>query len=700
MTSSSIVRVATDVGGTFTDLVYFRTDGATGLQQVITEKTDTTSPNFDQGVINVIAKAKVAIETVDFIAHGTTVVINALTERKGAKVGLITTTGFRDSIEIARGNRPDFFNLAYRKPAPFVPRYLRREIPGRMTYLAEEREPLDLAELPAILEDFRRNGVEAIAICLLHAYANPAHERRLAEAVRGLWSSIPIVASHQITREWREYERSNTTVLSAYVQPIAERYLSGLERGLKSRGFTGQLYVMQSNCGVDSIEHTSAVPIAMVESGPASGFWGAAELGRLIGTPNVLALDIGGTTAKCSLIEGGHVRIMTDYWIERSPTSAGYPIMVPVVDLVEIGNGGGSIAWIDEFEKLHVGPQSAGASPGPAAYGRGGTRATTTDANVALGRINPEFFCGGSIPADLAAIERALDEIAVPLGLTRLEASRGIVRIANSNMVNALKLVSMNRGHDPREFTLVAFGGGGPLHAVALAAELNMSRVIVPRAADVFSAWGMLMSELRRDYFATRLVPFASTHAPVVNQLLSEVIETAIAQFAAEQIDVAQVRFQRFAKLRYENQEHHVEVSLPDGPVDAAAIAEVTAAFHAVYEREYTYRLDAAVEFVGSHLVARADVGKLEPVKLARSGRSVDSARKGRRHVDYALEGTHVADIYDGDLLEPGMDFAGPAVIEMRGTTVLVHPDNRVHLDDYGNIHIHLAPIAAAEAPV
>lgn len=696
MTSPSIVRVATDVGGTFTDLVYFRTDGVSGAQQVITAKADTTPPNFERGVLDVIAKAGVDIATVDFIAHGTTVVINALTERKGAKVALITSTGFRDSLEIARGNRPDFFNLGYRKPAPFVPRYLRREVPGRITYLAQEREPLDLTGLPGILADFRAEGVEAVAICLLHGYANPDHEERLIAAVHELWPEIPAVASHQITREWREYERTNTTVLSAYVQPIAERYLTGLKRGLESRGFRGQLYVMQSNCGVDSVEHTSAVPIAMVESGPASGFWGAAELGRLIGVPNVLALDIGGTTAKCSLIEGGQVKIMTDYWIERSKTSAGYPIMVPVVDLVEIGNGGGSIAWIDEFEKLHVGPQSAGASPGPAAYGRGGTRATTTDANVALGRINPDFFCGGSIAADLPAIDVALDEIAGPLGITRLEAARGIVRIANSNMVNALKLVSMNRGHDPRDFTLVAFGGGGPMHAVALAAELNMSRVIVPRAADVFSAWGMLMSELRRDYFATRLVTFTSEGAEVINRLLAEIQATVTAQFADEQVAASRVRFQRFAKLRYENQEHHVEVVLPEGVLDASAIDRVTAAFHAAYEREYTYRLDAAVEFVGTHLVARADVGKLEPVKLEGTGRAVDETRKGLRQVDYALEGTHPADIYDGDQLEPGMQFDGPAVIEMRGTTVLVHPGNRVLMDDYGNIHIRLTPGGAA----
>ena len=280
-----------------------------------------------------------------------------------------------------------------------------------------------------------------------------------------------MVASHQITREWREYERTNTTVLSAYVQPIAESYLESLERGLAGRGDRGQLYIMQSNCGVDSLAATKAIPITMVESGPASGFWGAAELGRIIGEPNVLALDIGGTTAKCSLIEGGHVRIMTDYWIERSRLSSGYPVMVPVVDVVEIGNGGGSIAWVDDFGKLHVGPHSAGALPGPAAYGRGGVEATTTDANIALGRINKDYFFGGEIKADIDAVEGALGRIAEKLGVSAIEAARGIVRIANNNMINALKLVSINRGYDPRDFTLVAFGGGGAMHAAALGAR-------------------------------------------------------------------------------------------------------------------------------------------------------------------------------------------------------------------------------------
>jgi N-methylhydantoinase A len=417
-------------------------------------------------------------------------------------------------------------------------------------------------------------------------------------------------------------------------------------------------------------------------------------LGRLIGVPNVLALDIGGTTAKCSLIENGQVKIMTDYWIERSQLSAGYPIMVPVVDLVEIGNGGGSIAWIDDFDKLHVGPRSAGASPGPASYGRGGTQATTTDANLALGRINADFFCGGSIKADLQAVERALDAVAKPLKMSRSEAARGIVRIANSNMVNALKLVSMNRGHDPRDFALVAFGGGGPMHAVALATELSISQVIVPRAADVFSAWGMLMSELRRDYFATRLLPFSAAEGRVIDHLSEQMTGAVVEQFRAEEIDPERVRFQRFGKFRYENQEHHVEVELPDGPIDARVIEQITGVFHAAYEKEYTYRLDAAVEFVGLHLIARADIGKLEPAQLPTTGRAVAQTLKGRREVDYATEGVHTADIYDGELLEPGMELRGPAVIEMRGTTVLVHPGNQVRMDRFGNIHIHVGASA------
>jgi N-methylhydantoinase A len=696
--TGATIRVATDVGGTFTDLVYFSTDPDTGAQQIVTAKADTTPPNFEQGVMGVIARSGVALDEIAFLAHGTTLVINALTERKGVKTALITTEGFRDSLEIARGNRPDFFNLHYVKPQPFVPRYLRREVPGRLAQTGAERAPLDLETLPGILDDFRAEGVEAIAICLLHSYADPAHERAVLARVRQLWPEVSVVASHQISREWREYERTSTAVLSAYVQPAAERYLRRLRDGLNGSAFNGQLYVMQSNCGVDSIEKTSEIPITMVESGPASGFWGAAELGRLIDEPNVLALDIGGTTAKCSLVEGGNVKIISSYWIERSRASAGYPIQVPVVDLVEIGAGGGSIAWVDDFGKLHVGPRSAGAVPGPASYGRGGTQATTTDANLALGRINPDYFCGGEIDADMAAVDVALAPLADALGIDRDEVARGVVRIANNNMINALKLVSVNRGHDPRDFTLVAFGGGGGMHACALASELGIRKVVIPRAADVFSAWGMLMSDLRRDYFVTRLMSLNADNVDRLNELFDEVIDEALEQFRGEGVDQASTRFLRYGSLRYENQEHSVEVPLPAGPLDAAAVGSFSETFHGTYEREYTYRLDAAVEFVGAHVVAIAEVGKLAPVPLVGSGRTVEDASKGSRKVDYATEGVHEATIYDGTLLEPGMRFAGPAIIETSGSTVVVHPANDLLVDPYGNLVISIASALDEEA--
>ncbi|GGB23053.1 5-oxoprolinase [Allosediminivita pacifica] len=684
------------MGGTFTDMVCFETDLATGESRITTAKSDTTPPNFEQGVLNVLKKGGVDAATVDFMAHGTTVVINALTERKGVKVGLITTEGFRDTLEIARGNRPDFFNLHYEKPKPFVPRYLRREVPGRMNYLGEETQPLDLSPLEGIVADFKADGVEAVAVSLLHSYANPAHELAVLEKLRELWPEVAGVGSHQISREWREYERGNSAVLSAYVQPVAERYLGRLEDGLKADGFEGQLYVMQSNCGVDSLEATARIPITMVESGPASGFWGAAELGKLIGEPNVLALDIGGTTAKCSLIEDGEVTIMTDYWIERDRTSAGYPIMVPVVDLVEIGNGGGSIAWVDDFGKLHVGPQSAGAMPGPAAYGKGGTEATTTDANLWLGRINRDYFCGGAVEADMESAGAALQAVADKLGVDRDEAARGIVRIANNNMVNALKLVSLNRGHDPRDFVLVAFGGGGAMHAVALGQELGVKKVVVPAGASVFSAWGMMMSDLRRDFFLTALADVGEGAADGIEARFAETEDRARAQFAEEGVPSDKVELKRFGKFRYQNQEHTVEVPL-DGAVTEDALARIVADFHEAYEKEYTYRLDAPVEMVGLHLIASAEVGKLKPVESALTDAPASEALKGRRVVDFATEGRHEADIYDGEALCPGMSFDGPAVIEDPGTTIVVNPGNRVEMDRWGNLHILIAALAGTK---
>ncbi len=681
------IFVATDVGGTFTDLVCFSESSDTGIQQLKTAKSDTTPPNFERGVLNVLDKANVDVSDIDVLAHGTTVVINALTERKGSVTALITTQGFRDILEIGRGNRPDFFNLNYQKPDPYVPRYLRYEIEERISYLGEVQTLLNLAELPTMLETMKQEGVEAIAICLLNAYINPSHERAIAEAIKDSGYAFEVICSHQVSREWREYERTSTTALSAYVQPIASRYLENLNVGLQARDFKGQLYVMQSNCGVDTLHAAKQVPITMVESGPASGFWGAAALGKIIGENNIIALDIGGTTAKCTLINDGEVPISSDYYIERSQTSAGYPIMVPVVDLVEIGNGGGSIAWVDEFSKLHVGPQSAGALPGPVAYGKGGINITTTDANLALGRINADYFCGGEIKADMQGVDAALDKLAEKLNLSPVEVARGVVRIANNNMVNALKLVSINKGHDPRDFTMIAFGGGGAMHACALATELGIKKVIIPATAAVFSAWGMMMSDIRRDRMLTYLCSFNEDHIAQIKAQIVQLQRDLESSFIAEDMPQERISYQVFGKFRYQNQEHSIEVPLPL-ELDAHNLTDIVELFQQMYEKEYTYRLDSCVELVGLHLVGQADISKIKLSQKTATGRFLSETIKGERLVDYALEGVHNAVIYNGDLFEPNMCFVGPAIIEQTGTTIVVHPHQEVRVDEYLNIII------------
>jgi N-methylhydantoinase A len=685
-------RVATDIGGTFTDLVYVTSDGTVG-----TAKSHSTPAEFEKGVMDVIEASQIVPgEFISFV-HGTTVVINAITERKGAKAALLTTAGFRDVLEIGRGNRPDYFNLEYRKPKPFVPRFLRRELPGRVSYRGIEAQPLDLSGLPGILDDFRAEGVQAIAICFLNSYANPVHEEQALARVQELWPEVSVVASHQITREWREYERMSTAVLSAYVQPIAHRYLDRLTGRLAEAGMHCTPYIMQSNCGVDTVKSARQIPITMIESGPASGIWGAAALGRLIGEPDAIAIDIGGTTAKCGLITGAQVKLNTNYLVERTDLSAGYPVMVPVVDLVEIGNGGGSIAWVDEFQRLHVGPQSAGAVPGPVSYGMGGTEATTTDANLALGCINPNYFCGGTMVADMPAVEGALDRLASTLGTSRQEAARGIVRIANNNMVNAIKLISVNRGHDPRDFTLIAFGGGGGMHACALAKELGIKKVIIPNLSGVFSAWGMLLSDLRRDYLQTQIVEMSGPEAAgQINDALTRLEEKALQEYAAEDIDPSMVHFLRYGRCRYQNQEHSTEIDLPSGAITADTMAAILEHFHANYEREYTYRLAAPVELVCYHLIAIAEVDKLVPEKCRVTGRGAADAVKGYREVDFVEAGIHEATLFAGDALEPGMSFTGPAIIEESGTTVVIPPGFPCHLDDYGDYHISLVSGGAA----
>jgi N-methylhydantoinase A len=679
------MRVATDVGGTFTDLVYF--DEASAKTGAV--KVDTTPPDFERGVMDALLKSGLDPSEIELFAHGTTVVINALTERKGVRTGLLTTRGFRDVLEIARGNRPDLYNFYFSKPKPFVPRYLRKEIDERLDHKGEVLVPLNIENLDAVADFFREEGVDAVAVCFVHSYANPAHEIEATRVLEELLPGVSIVPAHHITREWREYERTNTAVLSAYVHPAANSYLDSLERKLERGGFEGRLFVMQSNGGSATVRAARSNPIAMVESGPVGGVLGAVALGDLIGEPNIMTLDIGGTTAKCSLVQDGEVRVDTGYKIERSRTSPGYPIQTPVIDIVEIGNGGGSVAWIDAAGALHVGPRSAGAMPGPAAYGRGGEEPTTTDANLLAGRIDPEFFLGGEIIPDMDNVRRTLGKLADRLASSADETARGVIQVANANMVNALKLFSLNRGYDPQDFSLVAFGGGGPMHAAFLAEELRIPKVVVPPNCAVFSAWGMLRTDLRRDYLRTWVTRLDSALPEEVNDAFEELQRAATDEFANDGMGPERLAFYRYADMRYLGQEHTVKVPFPSGEVATEELDEAARRFHEAHEREYVFRLDSPVEIVNFHLAAYGAVHKPEVATLARTGRTADDAIKGHRRVDLDAHGVHQADIYDRVMLEPGAEFSGPAVVEEPATTIVILPSQTVTVDDYGNLHIH-----------
>jgi len=686
------IRAASDVGGTFTDIVYYDVDAATGRSGAVhTAKVDTTPPDFEKGVMKSFEKTGVRLTDMAFFAHGATVVINAITERRGVRVGLITTQGFRDVLEIARGNRPDLFNFNFRKPPPFVERHLRAEVRERTNYKGEIEQSPDLTAIPGILERFRAAGVQAIAVSFLHAYRNCANEVAVARHIRELWPEVSVLASHELSREWREYERTSTTVLSAYVHPIARRYIESLESELERGGFAQRPHMMLSNGGIATVDMAKANPIAMVESGPASGIYAAAHVGRVLGENNLIVLDIGGTTAKCTLVENGEIRITTDYFVERSRTMPGYPIQTPVTEIVEIGNGGGSIAWVDPGGKLHVGPQSAGARPGPVAYGRGGTEPTTTDANLLLGRIDPASFGGGEIKPDWDGVRRAFARLAEKLGVSAEEAARGVVRIANANMTNALRLVSTNKGYDPRDFALMAFGGGGPMHAVALAEELGVPKVIVPVNSAVFSAWGMLLTDLRRDYVQTHLVPLNEESGPAVLRQFRDMESEAAANLRQEgaATSAGAICYQYIADMRYEGQEHTVKVPVAVG-TNFIDVAEVIERFHMAHERRFTYRLPNAVQIVNFHLVARVPVTKPELPRREASGGEVAAAAMGCRTVDFDAHGIHEATIYDGLRLEPGMAFEGPAVVQEPMVTLVVPPENSVSVDEFGGYHVLL----------
>ncbi len=674
------MRVATDIGGTFTDLVAIDGDG-----NVITEKSHTTPPHFERGVIDVLKKSGCSPEAIDVFIHGTTTIINALTERKGAKAALITTRGFRDVLEIARCNRPDLFNLVFAKPRPFIPRYLRHEVTERINYKGEILEPLHLEEIANLVGYFQSEGVESIAVCLLHAYANPEHEKQVAEEVKRLWPEVYVTTSTDITSEWREYERTSTVALNAYVMPTANAYLNQLRDQLLDYGLDAKNYVMQSNGGTTTFEHAKETPINLVESGPVAGVYGAAILGEALGEQNIIAFDIGGTTAKCSLIDKGEVKITTNYRIEQTTSSAGYPIMTPVVDIVEIGNGGGSIAWIDEAGSLKVGPQSAGSTPGPVAYGLGGTSPTTTDASLVTGRLSGKHF---DYEVNLEHVKSVLSEtIAKPLGKSVDDAALDIIRVANANMINALKLISVRRGYDPREFALVAFGGGGPMHSAFLGRELNVKKIIVPKAASVFAAWGMLMTDLRQDYIRTSIATLAPGAGEALSAPWATLVASAEKQFEEEDVPKENMTCTFYADIRYQGQEHTVKVGVPAPPWSDEDLITIADRFHAAHESLYTFKLDGAgIQIVNYHLSA---TGGLTLPSLDTIPPQVgEIAPSETRQVLYENEGWLITPIYNRGSLGSGAKIQGPTIVEEPTASTVVYPGQVVTVDAHGNLII------------
>ena len=672
-------RLAIDIGGTFTDLVAL--DEASG--ELTLEKTLTTPADFALGVLDAIEEAAVPLSDVSQFVHGTTVVINALTERTGCRVALITTRGFRDVLEIQRANRTDMYNLMYCKPRPFVPRRLRLEVRERVTWKGEVREPLCEEDVELAAAECRRSGAEAIAVCFLHSYANAEHEKRAKDLLERLCPGIPVCASHEMTQEWREYERTNTVVLNAYVRPVADAYLASLERKLAERGFSGAPLAMQSNGGTASFGRSRRMPIHLVESGPVGGVIGASSVVRRLGKASAIAFDMGGTTAKVSVIEAGEVAVRTDYHLERSQTWAGYPLKIPVIDVVEVGAGGGSIAWLDKGNALHVGPRSAGASPGPACYGLGGTLPTVTDANLLAGRLSAGYFLGGRMALHRERAETAVAALAESIGLSCEEGAIGILRLVNANMQAALERATIERGYDPRDFTLVAYGGAGGLHAPTLARQLHIGTVVIPEAPGQFSAWGMLMTDLRQDLVRTRVMACNARTWPTVLANLEGLSGEAVESFSTErQGNVTRTWLQRSVDLRYEGQEHTVRTSLdPHEPVSS-----LLERFHGLHERAYAFRLDEEAEVVNLHVTIWGEVPKPDVQPGATGSRSLDEARKGLRNVLFEEGGWAETPVYERGRLPVGREVRGPAVLEEPSSTTVVLAGQSVVRNAFGDL--------------
>jgi N-methylhydantoinase A len=679
--------VGVDIGGTFTDLVGC-IEG-----RLVTAKTSTVPADPTRGVAESLALAECRMPQLDEVLHGTTIAINTVLEKKGARTALVTTRGFRDVYAIGRGNRIEAFNLFFHRPRPLIARELTFEVSERVNARGEAIEPLDelaVAELAAILA---QRGIEAVAVCFLHSYANPAHERRVGEILRSANPDLFVTLSHEIVREYREYERTSTTALNAFVGPRVKSYLGRLETFLREEKFGGSINIMRSNGGVMGIALAREQPVAMMESGPVAGMIGAGRLARSLGLSRAIGFDMGGTTAKASLITDGAPAIEEGYVIGRP--ADGQPMQLPVVDIVEVGAGGGSIAWCDATGGLHVGPESAGADPGPASYGRGSTDPVVTDADLVLGRINAERFLNGAMRLDRAAAERAIAEkVASPLGLDVPEAALGIVQIADAAMSLAVRAVSVNKGVDPRDAAIIAFGGAGPLHAVAIAREIFIPRVIVPKVPGTFSALGMLMASWRQDFVRTLYGPLGTLDGGAVEAVFAELAAAGQQQIARDGIAASAADFQFLADLRYVGQEHTIAIPIERPAMLTGDIGPLRRRFDAEHAKRYGQAApEERLEAVNIRLVVTAR--RPDPIAerwLAEPWTPDSAMADGVREVIFTdaarPEYTHIV---WRPSLAAGARIEGPAVIEEPNATTLIYPGDVVNVSEAGHLIIDLA---------
>ena len=690
-------RIGIDTGGTFTDGVLI--NETTGEIQItkVPSTPDDPSRGFLNAAARLLKEASVEPEQVGYVVHGTTVATNAIIEGNVARTGFITTKGFRDMLEIARQIRPSLYDLQFEKPAPLVPRYLCFGVPERLNALGEVITPLDEDALRTVALKLKEEGVEAIAVCLLHSYANQDHERRIGKILNEVMPEVAISLSSDIVPEFREYFRASTAVVNSSITPIVGQYLSSIEERLRADGLESELLVMQSNGGVYTFEAAVERPVYMVESGPAAGVIAASYVADAIGYSNVLSFDMGGTTTKAALIQDGEPKVTKDYEVGAAAGAdtgagrgSGYPIRTPVIDLVEIGAGGGSIAWVDPGGVLRVGPRSAGADPGPACYGQGGTEPTITDANLVLGRLNPDYFLGGEVPLHKNLAEKAImTRCAEPLGLTLLEAANGIVEIANSAMVNALRLISVQRGFDPRDFVLVGFGGAGPVHATKLAIDTDVPLTIIPMSPGITSALGLLVTDLKHENSRTRINRVSNSVPSEIETILDELETLGRDALVKEGVPESEMDFERHADVRYVGQSYELSVELAPGTITQVTLDGVTADYHVAHERAYGHNApEEPVEFVNMQVTARGEIARPNLKEVTR-GTGSDGAIKETRDVYFAESGGLVpTPVFDRYRLGEGDQIAGPAIVEEVDSTTVIHPGTSATIDVVGNLLI------------